>query len=773
MATNAFRIGQSVPRLEDDALLRGQGRFVDDVDMDGQAYAVFLRSPYAHADIAEINIDDARAADGVIAIFTGADLAAEEVGIINPALPLKNQDGSAIYCPPWRAMTTDRARYVGDTVAVVIAETVAQATDAAELIEVDYAERPAHAELATAADRDVPEIWRRSDLPNNTALDWAMGDKAATDSAFAGAAHVTRLDLVNNRIMVHAVEPRGAVVKYENGRYEMVTCTQGSTQIQAELAKSLKVDIESVRVVTPDVGGGFGIKNGIYPEQIVLAWVAQKIGRPVKWTPDRTDAFISDYHARDHLMHAELALDADGTFLALRCQTTSNMGAYATGAAPVIPTAGGSRMLTNVYKIPHLHATTQCVFTNTTPIAAFRGAGKPEFGYVVERLVDAAARETGIDPAQLRRRNFVQPQDMPYETAAGLRYDSGDFSASMDQALKLADQEGFAARRDAAAADGKLRGFGFCVYTEPDGFRDNNVRLTFDASGVLTVDLTGQTNGQGHVTIFSQIAATELGLPPENVTVHQGDTDRIAGGSGTGGSRTTTVAGAAIHYAGKEVVEKGRRIAAHLMQADADDIEFSDGMFTVTGTERSVSLVDIAKASFNTDALPDDLDPGLTATYHFDAKYYSYPSGCHVCEVEIDRDTGVTDIVNYVLVSDFGTIVNPMLLEGQLHGGIVQGIGQALMEEAVYDDGGQLTTGNFTDYWVPRAREIPDFTWGLNTTRCETNPLGVKGCGESGPTAALPAVMNAVIDALAPAGVTHIDMPATPEKIWRALQSSS
>jgi aerobic carbon-monoxide dehydrogenase large subunit len=769
-------IGRSVIRIEDDALLRGAGQFIDDINLPGQTHAHFLRSPHAHAVIARIDASAAEAAPGVVAVLTGADLAADGIGLISSGYPVKNKDGSPIQAPVWRAMATERVRYVGDTVAVVLAETRIQAEDAATLIDIDYEELPCVTDPIQASQNDGAVIWE--DFGSNVALDWETGDKAAVDAAFSRAAHVTRLDVVNNRIMVNSLEPRGAVARYDalDDRYTLYTTTQGSNEIRSSLAKSgLQVPLEKIRVITPpDVGGGFGIKNGLYPEQIVTSWAAKRIGRAVKWYPERTDGFLTDYHARDHRMHGELALDADGKFLALRCQTISNMGAYLTGGAPIIPTAGGTRMLTNVYRIDAIHAETQCVFTNTVPIAAFRGAGKPEFCHVVERLVDAAAREMAIDPAELRRRNMVAPTDFPYTTATGLVYDSGEFAGNMDQALNLAGRDSVELRRADAAARGKLLGFGFSTYTEPDGFKDNRVSMQFDPTGQLSVTLTGHTNGQGHKTVFSQIVSEKLGLPFENINVIQGDTDRIGPGSGSGGSRTTTVAGGAIHHGALEIIAKGKRIAAHMLEASAEDISFDAGQFVITGTDRSIDLVSVATASFSDANLPDDLGLGLEAAHHYVARTYSFPCGCHVCEVEIDQNTGMVDITRYQMVSDFGVVINPMLVEGQLHGGVVQGIGQALNEESLYDPvSGQLVTGSGMDYWMPRAREIPNFDWAVNETRCETNPLGVKGCGESGPTAALPAVINAVVDALAPFGVTHIDMPATPERIWRAINGKA
>jgi len=765
-------IGVSVPRIEDEALLTGSSRFIDDIDLAGQAHAHFVRSPYAHARINVIDCVDVLDAPGVIAVFTGADMMADGVGEIIGNAPVENRNGDPLFVPPRRAIATNVARYAGETVAVVIAETAAQAADASELLSIEYQELPCVTQTNKALETDAPVIWEGTN--SNIALDWETGDRSATDTAFAAAAHVTEIDLINNRIVVGATEPRGCVASFEplSGRYTVYTPTQGNNPVHMAMAKpGLNVPLSDIHLITPDVGGGFGIKNGIYPEQLVVPWAAKKLGRPVKWYPSRSDAFLTDYHARDHVMHAGMAFNEEGKILAIRCQTTSSMGAYHTGGAAIIPTKGGTRLLTNVYRIDTLYAETQCVFTNNTPTAAFRGAGKPEFCYMVERLIDKGAREMAMDPAELRRRNLVTANEMPYTTAMGLVYDSGDFEANMNQALSLGGQAKLAERKQRAAANGKLLGFGYAVYTEPDGFMDNRVGMTFDSSGIVTVTLTGQTNGQGHATVFSQIVATQLGLPFDNIHIVQGDSDRIGPGSGTGGSRTTTVAGGAIVQSSEEIIDKGKRIAAHMLEASADDIEFENGNFVIAGTDRNIDLVTVAKASFSSANVPDSDGLGLEANAHYVARAYNYPCGCHVAEVEIDQDTGYVQVTRYAMVSDFGTIINPMLLEGQLHGGVSNGLGQALCEEVVYDPGsGQLLTGSFMDYCLPRAIETPNFDWATTETTCMTNPLGVKGCGESGPTASMPAVINAIVDALARFGVAEIDMPATPEKVWRAMQ---
>ena len=767
-------LGRSLSRLEDARLLTGRGSFMDDIDLAGELHAYMLRSTHAHARIRAIDTAAAAAMPGVVAVLTGVDLAADGAGIVAAASSIKNRDGAPIRLSRRPALVTDRVRHVGDTVALVVAESRAAARDAAEAVQVDYEMLPAVTDAAAASLPGAPLVW--DDIPANTALDWQMGDKPAVDAAFARAAHVTRLDIRVNRLVVAAMEPRGAIGQYDRptGRYSIITPTQGGSPVQQGLAgDGLAVPMGDVRVITPqDVGGGFGMKGPVFPEQVLVCWAAKRLGRPVKWYAERTDAFLTDGQARDHRFQAELALDADGRFLAVRNRVVSNMGAYMTPSGAPIPTEGGTRMLANVYRIPSVYSEALCVYTNTTPIVAYRGAGKPEFGHVVERLVDMAARELALDPAELRRRNMITAGEMPYRTPTGLVYDSGDFAGSMDQALALADRAGLRRRRAEAEARGKLLGFGFCVFTEPDGYKDGRVTMAFDPTGVLTVTMTAQDNGQGHWTTFAQVVADRLGVPVEKVRVVQGDTDRVGFGLGTGGSRVATVAGSAIYHGALEIVAKGKRIAANMLEADAADIEFAAGRFTIAGTDRSVDILGVAKAAFDVAKVPAPHGLGLEASYHYAARAYSYSSGCHVAEVEIDRETGHIRLARYLLVGDYGTVINPMLLEGQLHGGIVQGASQILWEDCRYDpDSGQLLTGSFMDYCLPRAADMPDFVMGWNHTPCLTNPLGIKGVGESGTTAAMPAVMNAVIDALAPFGAREIEMPVTAEKVWRILSA--
>ncbi len=770
--TERMRIGQPVPRLEDARLLTGQGSYFDDIDRPGQVFAHFIRSPLPNATVTGIDASVAQDMPGVLAVLTPDDLEADGVGQLNVPMPMKGRDGESVRNPVRPAMTR-APRHVGDTVAMVIADSAGAAADAAEAVMIDYDERPAVTDARDALTQGAAEVW--PDLaPGNLCLDWEMGDAAAVDAAFASAAHVTRVAMVNNRIVVASMECRGALGEYDpqTGRYTLTTPTQGVTPVHKALANSgLNVPMADIRVLTPEVGGGFGIKNQIYPEQVLVCWAARRLRVPVKWAGDRSDDFLTTAHARDHWQEGELALDAEGNFLAIRTRFVSNMGAYITASGPVIPTAGGSRMAVNIYRIPVVHCVSQCAFTNTAPIGAYRGAGKPEYCYLVERLVDVAARETGTDPVELRRRNMVRPENLPWRTPTGLTYDSGDPAANMDQALAAADRGGFAVRRADSAARGKLRGLGIAVYTEPDGFRDNRVDMQFDPSGVLTVAMSAQTNGQGHVTTFAQVASDLLGLPASAIRIIQGDSDRGGPGEGTGGSRTATVSGAAMHYAAAEIVEKGKRIAAHMLEASVEDIDFADGRFEISGTDRSVDIVTVAKASFTRGAFPEDMQMGLGAAHHYDAPEYSYPVGCHVCEVEVDQETGGLAVVAYTVCSDHGVVINPLLLDGQVHGGVTQGIGQALLEQGLYDpETGQLVTGSFMDYALPRANDLPYFATDRLETRCVTNPLGVKGVGESGTTCALPATVNAVVDALSSFGVTHIDMPATPLSIWQAMR---
>jgi len=759
-----LRIGLPVQRLEDQALLTGAARFIDDLDLPGAAHAVFVRSPHVHARVVSLDVLPALAAKGVFGVFTAADLGAAGIGPMRVRVPQKNRDGSAVPEGLRPVLAEDRVRFVGEAVAIVVAKTVREARDAAELVEVGYEELPPVTDPRAAV------------AAGKLALDWEGGDRKACDAAFARAAHVTKLELKINRVSAAPVEPRGAAGLFNpaTGRYTLHAPTQGSKAIQADIASTgLIDDPRALRVVTPDVGGSFGVKISAYPEMVAVLHAARKLGRPVKWYADRSEAFLADGAARDHCVEGELALDAQGRFLAVRARLVSNTGAYITVSALNIPTSGGSRCITGVYALPCYHVETRIAFTNTVPVVAYRGAGKPEFTYLIERLVDAAARETGCDRADLRRLNMVRPEQMPWTTPVGLVFDSGEFEKNMTDALRLTDRAGFESRRAASAARGLLRGYGFSVYQEPDGYYESHVGTVFDASGDLTLALSATANGQGHETTFKQIVSQQLGLPQERIRFVSGDSDLTGVGIGSVGSCETTVTGTAIVHCARIIVEKGRLIAGHLLEAPAADVEFevgeAGGSFVVAGTDRRVSIIDVARAAHSAD-LPPEIAPGLGADDFYKPTAYSFPSGCHVCEVEVDPETGRVALLGYTAVNDFGVVVNPLLLEGQVHGGVAQGIGQALMEELVYDPrSGQLLAGSFMDYALPYAGDLPSFGWARNEVPCKTNPLGVKGVGESGCTASLACVMSAVIDALAPRGVTALDMPATSERIWRAL----
>ncbi|MFQ5985304.1 MAG: xanthine dehydrogenase family protein molybdopterin-binding subunit [Alphaproteobacteria bacterium] len=768
-----FGKGQPVRRKEDQRFLTGRGRYTDDINLNHQAYAYVLRSPHAHARLAAIDAAEALAAPGVVAVFTGADVAADGLGTLPCAISLANRDGSPMVKPPRPVLARDRVRYVGDNVALVVADSPEGARDAAELVRVDYEPLAAVADPVAARSPGTPAVW--DEAPDNVCFDWETGDRAACAAAFAKAHHRTRLELVNNRVVVNSIEPRVALGGYDPGddRYTLYTGTQGVHSVRQVLAEfALEVPENRVRVITPDVGGGFGMKGFVYPEYALVLWAAKKIGRPVKWTGERSDAFVSDTHGRDHVTHAELALDADGRFLGLKVSIVANMGAYLSDYGPEIPTESCTPTLAGVYTTPVIYAEVRGVFTNTVPVDAYRGAGRPEAAYVVERLVDTAAGELGLDPAELRRLNFVRPSAMPYTTPTGITYDSGDFEKTMDEATARADWAGIGARRKEAGARGKRRGIGMATYIEYAGGPPGDAaEIKFDPSGNATIFIGTQSTGQGHETVYAQLAAEALGVPFEDIRVVQGDTETVESGIGTGGSRSLQVGGHAVLEAADQIVAKGTRIAAHLMEAAEADIAFADGRFTIAGTDRSVGIAEVARAAFEPGRLPEGLEPGLDETGRHVPEAATFPMGCHICEVEIDEATGAVEIVAYTVVDDFGRVINPLLVAGQVHGGVVQGIGQALCEHCVYDKGsGQLLTGSFLDYCMPRADTVPAIDFNHLEFPCMTNELGVKGCGEAGAVAAPPAVINAVVDALHDLGVRHLDMPATPERVWRAMR---
>jgi aerobic carbon-monoxide dehydrogenase large subunit len=769
-----YGIGQPVTRSEDPKLLRGEGNYTDDVNLDGQAYGVMVRSPYAHGTLNGIDTAEASAAPGVIAILTGADLDAAGLGTMKCGLPLKGRDGSPINYVPRPALATDKVRYVGDPVAIVIAETATQARDAAELVELDIDPLPAVTDARAAAEAGAPQLY--DSISGNTAIDFQYGDTAKVDAALAEAAHVTTLPLRNNRIVVSAMEPRSAVGSFDAASegYTLNVGCQGVFGMMNTLAKQVfNIEPEKMHVITGNVGGSFGMKAGAYPEYICVLHAAKVLGRPVKWTDDRSGSFLSDCHGRDHDMTAELALDADGKFTALRITGYGNVGAFLTAVSPMMPTMNTLKNANSVYRLPLIEVASKAVFTNTTPVTAYRGAGRPEANYYMERLIETAAREMGIDAIELRRRNQILPSEIPYAAANGMNYDSGDFPTIMQKAVEASDWDGFAARKAESEKRGKLRGRGVGCYLEVTApVQEEMGGIRFEENGDVTI-ITGTLDyGQGHWTPFAQVLHQKLGVPFERIRLIQGDSAELIAGGGTGGSKSIMASGAAILEASDIVIDKGKKIAAHVFETAVEDIVFEGGAFQVAGTDKTVTVTELAEQLRGGLGLPEDLPRDLSVKHIFDAAPSAFPNGCHVCELEVDPDTGVVEIDRYNMVNDFGTVVNPLLVEGQAHGGIVQGLGQALMENAIYDSEGQLQTGSYMDYAVPRASDVPSFTFATHAVPATTNPLGAKGCGEAGCAGSLPSIMNALVDALAPLGVKHIDMPATPEKVWAAIQEA-
>jgi aerobic carbon-monoxide dehydrogenase large subunit len=769
-----FGIGQPVRRVEDRRFITGRGSYLDDINLLCQSYAFMLRSPHAHARIRGINSAAALAGPGVVAVLTGEDLAHDGIGTIPCLSTVSNRDGSSSVLPPHPAIALDRVRHVGDTVAMVVAESAAAARDAAELIVVDYEPLSAAVDTVHALDPGQPQVW--DEAPGNLCFDWEVGDQTAVEGAMAGAHHRISLQLVNNRIVVNSMEPRGAIGEYEPGEesYTLWSSTQGSHFLRSLLADSVfKIPENRIRVVTRDVGGGFGMKLFLYPEHILVLWAAKRVGRPVKWIPDRADAFMTDTQGRDNITRLDLALDEELRFLALEVELFANMGAYLSNFAPEIPTASGAVMHSGVYAIPAVHVGVKGVFTNTIPVDAYRGAGRPEAAYAIERLIDYAARRLGVPSQELRRRNFITPEAMPYQTALGLNYDSGEFAGNMDQALAAADVAGFPARRTAARARGRYRGLGHAVYIEQSGFPpDEFAELRFDPSGTLTILMGTQSSGQGHQTAYTQLAAERLGVAPEKIRVQQGDTAAISFGRGTGGSRSIPVGGASLVQAADKLIAKGRLIAAHLFEAAEADVEFADGIFSVSGTDRRLGIEEVARAAYDPARQAPGVEPGFDESGHYTPPQPTFPNGCHVCEVEVEPDTGHIDILRYLVVDDFGIVINPLLLAGQVQGGVAQGVGQAMLERTVFDpETGQLLTGSLTDYCLARAADLPAIEFAYNVVPCRTNPLGVKGAGEAGAIGAPPALVNAAIDALAELGIEHLDMPLTPERLWQAIRT--
>ena len=770
MATTKFGLAQPVRRVEDPRLLKGSGRYTDDIVLPGMLFGIVLRSPHAAAKISRIDTAAAAGLPGIAGIFTAADLAAGGVGPLPCAAPVNNRDGSPQATPPHPVLADGVVRHVGDPVAFVVAETAKQARDAAESIVVDYDTLPAHVDPATAMDKGVARVW--PDVAHNLAFDWEIGDKQATEAEFAKAAHVTKIEIINNRIVVNSIEARAAVAEFDaaSGRWTLHANTQGGWMVKNLIGPLFGTDPEKFRVITPDVGGGFGMKLFLYAEHVLTCFAARKLGRPVKWAAERGEAFLCDTQGRDNVTRGELAVDADGKFLALRTRNISNMGAYLSTFAPFIPTMAGTGVLASVYGFKAIYANVLGVFTNTVPVDAYRGAGRPESNYLVERLVDAAARELGIDRVELRRRNMVLPSAMPHSTPVGKSYDSGDFQSVLDTASKRMDYAGFAARQTAAVARGKRRGLGLAYYLEATGGDPTErAEIRFAEDGFVDVYVGTQSTGQGHETAYVQLTANNLGIDGDKIRIRQGDTDTIPVGGGTGGARSLYSEGQAILLTSESVINKGKQAAAEELEAAIADIGFADGRFSIVGTDRGVDIVALA-ASQRKKASAGQPATLLDAAEVAPIDAHTFPNGCHMAEVEIDPETGMVELVRYSVCDDFGKTVNPLIVRGQVAGGVAQGFGQAVLEHTVYDpSSGQLLSGSFMDYAMPRATEFPDIEVELLEIPCASNPLGVKGAGEAGAVGSPPAVINAIIDALSGDGVTHIDMPATPERVWRAM----
>jgi carbon-monoxide dehydrogenase large subunit len=759
-----FGIGQPVRRTEDERFLKGAGSYTDDLALPGQLHAVVVRAPLAHAAITGIDTAAAAAAPGVRAVLTAADYQADGLG----AMPCMAEIGCPVIKPTRYPLQAERVRHVGDPVAFVVADSLAAARDAAELVEVGYEPLPVVADMAAALAEDAPQLW--PEAPGNVVFHFRHGDAAATAEAFARAAHVVELELVNNRVVVAPMEPRAALGQHdaETGRYTLRFTGQAIHGLRGQLAQHIfHLPPERFRLIAPDVGGGFGMKNFLYPEMILVLWAAQRLGRPVRWVAERSEGFLADAQGRDQIATAALALDEEHRFLGLRVETIANMGGYLSTHGPLIPTRPSAPVMGGCYRIGALDFQVRGVVTNTVPTDAYRGAGRPEAAYIIERLVDRAARELDLDPAELRRLNFVRPADLPYRTAAGQTLDSGDFAGTMDKALDLADRAGFAARRRQSAAAGRLRGFGMASYFEVTlGMPQEAAELRFEEDGRVTLVIGTMSNGQGLETGYAQILNEVLGLDPAALRMIQGDTDLVATGGGHGGSRSLQLGGTALFRAAEAVRERGLALAAEQLEAAAADIRFEDGVYRVVGTDRTVTLQALARERENGRSR-------LDARGQYEREAFTFPNGCHVVEVEIDPDTGMVTVDRYAVCDDFGRVINPLLIEGQVDGGVVQGLGQALLERTAYDPAsGQLLSGSFMDYAMPRADDVPPIAFTTNPVPTQTNPLGIKGAGEAGCVGALPAIVNAILDALAPRGIEDIDMPVRPETVWRLLRDA-
>jgi aerobic carbon-monoxide dehydrogenase large subunit len=767
-----FGIGQPVSRLEDPRFITGRGRYVDDIKLLQQLYGVVVMSPHAHARIKSIDTAKAKAADGVVGVLTGADVEHDELGSFSPVMP-EDMGGPKGYRTMRSILSVGKVRSVGERVAFVVAETPAQARTAADLVEVDYEPLPAVVTLEDAVEPGAPAVW--DEAPNNVAVGLMMGNKEATDAAFANAKHVVTLKLNNSRVSANTIEPRAAIGQYhpDNGSYTLYSTSQNPHGTRAHVAGNvLKVTENKLRVISPDVGGGFGMKNGNYPEDALVCWASRRCGgRPVKWTATRSESFLGDAHGRDQVVTGELALDENGKILGMRMNALHAMGSHLFEASIVVPLFA-LKLAPGVYNIPAVHAVAQAVLTNTAPLAPYRGAGRPEATFLIEQLIERAARVIGVDPIEIRRRNFIPPSAMPHKLHSGIAYDSGDFMRVMDDCLKLADWKGFSKRAAESKKRGKLRGRGIGYFVEEAAIFNERMVIRFDPSGTPMIIAGTHSHGQGHQTVYAQMVHEWLGVPLESISFVQGDTNEVPVGRGTYGSRSMHVGGNALKRAADAIIEKAKPMAAMMMEAAASDIEFKDGSFYIVGTDRSLPLTAVAQSLHRPMFLPPQFDVGLEASGTFAAEPSNYPNGCHVCEVEIDPDTGVVTLVGYASVGDVGKVVNSLLCEGQIHGGVAQGVGQALMESIVFDRDGQLVTGSFQDYAMPRADDFPTMLSELVEVPATTNPLGIKGAGEAGATGAPPAVVTAILDALRPLGIDHIDMPATPNRVWQAIHEA-
>jgi len=775
-------IGARVVRKEDKRFITGKGRYVDDIKLLGMTYAHFIRSPHAHAKVKKIDSSAALKMPGVVAVLTGQELVDDKVGNLICGWAITSKDGSPMKMGAWPAMAPETVRFVGQAVAVVIADSKNLARDAAEAVVVDYEELPVVADVHTAIKAGAPQL--HPEAPGNQVYDWVIGDEAATDAAFAKAANVVKMDLTNNRLSPNPMEPRSAIADYDTAEehYTLYTTSQNPHVARLVLSAFYNIAPEhKLRVIAPDVGGGFGSKIYIYPEEMVALWASKKTGRPVKWTSDRTEAFLTDAHGRDHVTHAEMAFDANNKITGLKVKTYANFGAYMSLFSSAVPTYLYATLLSGQYNIPQIHAEVIGVYTNTTPVDAYRGAGRPEASYLIERMMETAARQLKVDPAQLRRSNFIT--QFPHQTPVIMAYDTGDFNASLDAAMKAIDYAGFAARKAQAKAQGKLRGIGVSCYIEACGIAPSkavgslgagvglweSAEVRVNPVGTIEVLTGSHSHGQGHETVFAQLISDRLGIPISQVSIVHGDTDKVQFGMGTYGSRSAAVGLTAILKAVEKVESKAKKIAAHALEASEADIVIENGEFKVTGTDKAIALPMVALAAYTAHNLPDGMEPGLKESAFYDPSNFTFPAGTYICELEVDSGTGKTSFVNFVAADDFGRLINPMIVEGQVHGGLVQGIGQALLEHAIYDANGQPITASFMDYAMPRADDVPSFNLSHTTTLCPGNPLGIKGCGEAGAIGASAAVINAITDAI---GKNNLEMPATPDRVWRTIHSA-